>query len=118
MMVCKGGTAYVVGWEADMESDGTMETGVWNYITITYDGELLRIYINGEFDKKDPPGLKWGNQPRKLNTVLGGTGAIGSLMNGDEGDEGFTFGLIDEVSIYDRTLRTCLKSRLIRFRIK
>ena len=36
--------------------------------------------------------------------MLGGTGAIGSLMNGDEGDEGFTFGLIDEVSIYDRTL--------------
>ena len=36
--------------------------------------------------------------------MLGGTGAIGSLMNGDEDDEGFTFGLIDEVSIYDRTL--------------
>ena len=92
-----------MGWLADMESDGTMERGVWNYITITYDGKLLRIYINGEFDKKDPPGLKWGNQPRKLNTVLG-IGKIGALWNGDEGDEGFTFGLIDEVSIYDRTL--------------
>ncbi len=104
MMVCNGGTGFFVGGHADMQSDGMMERGVWNNITITYDGELLRIYINGEFDKKDPPGLKWGDQPRKLNTVLGGTGAIGSLMNGDEGDEGFTFGLIDEVSIYDRTL--------------
>ena len=103
MMVCKGGTAYVVGWEADMESDGTMETGVWNHITITYDGELLRIYINGEFDKEDPPGLKWGNEPKTLNTVLG-IGKISALWNGDEGDESFTAGLIDEVSIYDRTL--------------
>ena len=103
MMVCKGGMAYVVGWLADMESDGTMERGVWNHITITYDGKLLRIYINGEFDKKDPPGLKWGNQPRKLNTVLG-IGKIGALWNGDEGDESFTAGLIDEVSVYDRTL--------------
>ena len=64
---------------------------------------LLRIYINGELDKDDPPGLQWGNQPRKLNTVLG-IGKIGALWNGDEGDEGFTAGLIDEVSIYDRTL--------------
>ena len=103
MMVCNGGTGFFVGGHADMQSDGTMERGVWNYITITYDGKLLRIYINGEFDKKDPPGLKWGNQPRKLNTVLG-IGKIGALWNGDEGDEGFTAGLIDEVSIYDRTL--------------
>ena len=54
--------------------------------------------------RKNPPGLKWGNQPRKLNTVLGGTGAVGSLMNGDEGDEGFTFGLIDEVAVYNRAI--------------
>ena len=104
MMVCRAGKGFFVGGLADIQSDGIMEQDVWNNITITYDGKLLRIYINGEFDKEDPPGLKWGNQPRKLNTVLGGTGAIGSIMNGDEGDEGFTGGLIDEVSIYDRTL--------------
>ena len=60
MMVCNGGTGFFVGGHADMQSDGMMEQDVWNNITITYDGELLRIYINGEFDKKDPPGLKWG----------------------------------------------------------
>ena len=103
MMVCKGGTAYVVGWEADMESDGTMERGVWNHITITYDGELLRIYINGEFDKEAPPGLKWGNEPKTLNTVLG-IGKIGAVFNGNEDEESFSFGVIDEVSVYDRTL--------------
>ena len=102
MMACKGGT-YVVGWLADMESVGTMETGVWNHITITNDGELLRIYINGEFDKEDPPGLKWGNEPQTLDTVFG-IGKIGALWNGNEDEEAFTFGLIDEVSVYDRTL--------------
>ena len=102
MMVYNGGT-YVVGWLADMESDGTMETGVWNHITITNDGELLRIYINGEFDKEDPPGLEWGNEPKTQDTVLG-IGKIGALFNGNEAEEAFTFGLIDEVSVYDRTL--------------
>ena len=85
MMVCKGGTAYVVGWLADMESDGTIERGVWNHITITNDGELLRIYINGEFDKEDSPGLKWGNEPKTLDTVLG-VGKIGALWNGNEAE--------------------------------
>ena len=41
IMVCKGETAYVVGWLADMESDGTMERGVWNHITTAYDGEFF-----------------------------------------------------------------------------
>ena len=86
-----------------MESDGTRERGVRNHITITNGGELLRIYMNGEFDKKDPPGLKWGNEPKTLNTVLG-IGKIGALWNGIEDEEAFTFGLIDEVSVYDRTL--------------
>ena len=38
--------------------------------------------------------------------VLGndGIGTIGALMNGDEAEEAFIFGQIDEVSIYDRTL--------------
>ena len=106
MMVCNGGTGFFVGGHADMQSDGTMERGVWNHITITYDGKLLRVYINGELDKEDPPGLQWGDQARELATVLdnGGIGTIGTIMNGDEAEEAFIFGLIDEVSIYDRTL--------------
>ena len=81
-----------------------------NHITITNGGELLRIYMNGEFDKEDPPGLKWGDRPKTLNTVLG-IGKIGALWNGIEDEEAFNFGLIDEVSVYDRTLRACLNNR-------
>ncbi len=58
---------------------------------------------NGEFDKEDPPGLKWGNEPKTLNTVLG-IGKIGAVFNGNEAEESFSFGFIDEVSVYDRTL--------------
>ena len=58
--------------------------------------------MNGEFDKEDPPGLR-GNEQKTLNTVLG-IGKIGALWNGIEDEEAFTFGLIDEVSVYDRTL--------------
>ena len=104
IMISPGGKVFFVGAMADMESDGAMEVDVWNHVTITYDGELLRMYINGEFDKEDPPGLKWGNQPRTLNTMLN-AGTIGVIINGDEGEEAFTAGLIDEVSVYDRTLR-------------
>ena len=101
MLVREGGTAYFVGAMADMESDGTMEIDVWNHVTITYDGELLRIYINGELDKEDPPGLQWGDQARELNTVLN-AGTIGVIITKDEAF--FTAGLIDEVSVYDKTL--------------
>jgi len=63
----------------------------------------LRIYINGEFDKEAPPGLKWGNEPKTLNTLLG-IGKIGALWNGNEDEESFSFGVIDEVNVYNRTL--------------
>jgi len=106
MMVCNGGTGFFVGGLADIMSDGTVEQNAWSYIAITYDGEFLRVYINGELDKEAPPGLQWGDQARELATVLGndGIGTIGALMNGDEAEEAFIFGQIDEVSIYDRTL--------------
>ena len=106
MMVCNGGTGFFVGGNADIMSDGTVEQNVWSYIAITYDGENLRVYVNGELDKEARPGLQWGDQPRELATVLGngGIGTIGALMNGDEAEEAFIFGALDEVSIYDRTL--------------
>jgi hypothetical protein len=106
MMVCNGGTGFFVGGNADIMSDGTVEQNVWSYIAITYDGENLRVYVNGELDKEARPGLQWGDQPRELATVLGngGIGTIGALMNGDEAEEAFIFGVIDEVSVYDRTL--------------
>jgi len=90
-----------VGEMADMESDGTMKVGVWNHITITYDGKLLRIYINGKLDKEDPPGLQWDpKKARKLNTELD-SGSIGHHI-------GlccpFDVGLIDEVSVYGKAL--------------
>ena len=53
--------------------------------------------------RKPLPVLNGGNEPKTLDTVLG-IGKIGALWNGNEDEEAFTFGLIDEVSAYDRTL--------------
>jgi len=53
--------------------------------------------------RKTHPVLNGGNEPKTLDTVLG-IGKIGALWNGNEDEEAFTFGLIDEVSAYDRTL--------------
>ena len=105
IMVGTLATLYMVGWLADVKSDGTMPTGEWNHLTITYDGEFARMYINGELDTTREPGLKWGNQPKKLNTIVGTTGGtIGCPFNKNEAEESFSFGFIDEVSVYDRTL--------------
>ena len=73
MMVCFGGKGFFVGGNADIMSDGIVEQNVWSNIAITYDGELLRVYLNGELDKEDRPGLQWGNEPRDLATLLGGS---------------------------------------------
>ena len=50
--------------------------------------------------------MQWGVNPRDLATVLnnGGIGTIGTIMNGDEAEEAYIFGQIDEISIYDRAL--------------
>ncbi len=58
IMVGTLATLYMVGWLADVKSDGTMPTGEWNHLTITYDGELLRIYINRHLSKITPVVLR------------------------------------------------------------
>ena len=100
LMLTDFGGVLSVGEMADMQSDGAMEAGEWNHVTITYDSDLLRIYINGELDKEGRPGLQWGNAARDLETLLS-KGTIGSNL---DGGEPFTAGIIDEVSIYDRAL--------------
>ena len=100
LMLTDFGGVLSVGEMADLQSDGAMAAGVWNNVTITYDGELLRIYLNGALDKEARPGLQWGNAARDLETVLN-SGTIGSNL---DGGEPFADGIVDEVTIYDRAL--------------
>ena len=64
---------------------------------MTYNGEIVRIYINGELDTEGAPG--WGGKFFKLDTKLG----IGRIGLNIRYQEPFP-GTIDEVSIYNREL--------------
>ena len=81
---------YFVGEYADVALNSTIEDSQWHYVTVTYDGTNIRIYINGALDIE---------QSVSLNTVLE-VGRIGADVN-----SAWEFhGAIDEVSICDRAL--------------
>lgn len=88
---------YFVGQWADLPSKGSVELGAWNHVAITYDGETMKIYINGELDTEGTPG--WSGQVLKLETKLG----IGRMGLNVRYEEPFP-GIVDEVSIYNRAL--------------
>lgn len=80
-----------------MPSNGTIEIGSWNHVAITYNGSIMKIYINGKLDKEGNPG--WGGKVIKLDTKLD-KGRIGQNIRNDEPFPG----IIDEVAIYRREL--------------
>ena len=80
------------GHGADVTSNSAIELDTWTFLTTTYDGTTVRIYINGELDIA---------QEMPIDTRLG-IGRIGGNIY-DPMSECYT-GIIDEVSIYDRAL--------------
>ena len=83
-----------VGESSDerVSSLNTIETGTWNYIFCTYDGQTSNIYLNGNFENSTDVGL------RRSNTV---GMAIGSRFTHNEK---YLNGIIDELSIWDRAV--------------
>jgi hypothetical protein len=80
--------------EFTIEHTGDFQLGVWQHFAFTYDGALLRLYMNG-------------NQVDSLpaNGTLGNSG--GNLMVGHIDYQAFTFGMtgkIDEVGLWNRKL--------------
>ncbi|MFH1726042.1 MAG: LamG domain-containing protein [Elusimicrobiota bacterium] len=72
---------------------GSIRTGAWQHVAATYDGAVLRLYIDGaEAASREAYGdLRRNDYPL----------SIGRLRSGDPN----TFsGLIDEVAVYDRAL--------------
>ena len=68
--------------------------GTWYYITITYDGSYLKVYVNGSYD----------NQVASTKSASsGGYANIGSLIQGGLRQTYYS-GLIDEVGIWSRAL--------------
>jgi hypothetical protein len=82
--------------EFTIEHTGDFQLGVWQHFAFTYDGTLLRLYMNG-------------NQVDSLpaNGTLANSG--GNLMVGHIDFQAFTFGMtgkIDEVGLWNRKLST------------
>lgn len=82
------GTEYV-----NVDSITPLTTNKWYYATSTYDGEYVRIYVNGKLE---------GTSIQKIGTIInqGGNARIGAAYH-------YLWswkGKIDEVSIYNRAL--------------
>ncbi|MBT3636085.1 MAG: SUMF1/EgtB/PvdO family nonheme iron enzyme, partial [Opitutae bacterium] len=77
-----------------LTSSSILENNKWNHLTVTSDGSMLRMYLNGTFDANmSSPGITFKQNTRPL--------AFGKL--GQTNMEYFN-GSIDEVRIYDRAL--------------
>lgn len=65
----------------------------WSHLTLTYDSQVLRIYINGELARSEV--VTGGMTPSNAPLRMGGNAVFGNE---------FFSGLIDEVRIYNRPL--------------
>jgi chitodextrinase len=82
-------TSYLLG--SKVQSTGTIATGAWNHVAITYDGTILRLYLNGQ-----PDGSSSVGKPEpELSGMRVGIDKSGSTKFD---------GMIDDVRIYNRAL--------------
>lgn len=81
--------------QVSLRSTESVELGKWYHVVLTYDNDLLNLYVNGEVDTK----MKRGFTSRFLKTD--------SVMLGNSANkknDRFFNGIIDDVAIYNRVL--------------
>ncbi|HUV66629.1 MAG TPA: LamG domain-containing protein, partial [Sedimentisphaerales bacterium] len=91
ILILANQTIKFCGQNADVTSNGSVANSEWHYVTETYDGTTIRIYIDGVLDKE---------QAMSINTVL----VVGRIGANVKAPSELFNGAIDEVSIYDRAL--------------
>jgi hypothetical protein len=79
--------------ELTVRGDEGLELGLWAHVAATYDGESLRVYVNGEQTAETTTAASIATMPTALR--IGGN----TVWDGD-----WFYGLIDEVRIYNRAL--------------
>jgi hypothetical protein len=71
----------------------TIKTGKWYHIAGTYDGSMVKLYVNGKLEDQFPGSIALNDSDRPLY--------IGRWR---AGDPAYWAGIIDEVKIYNRAL--------------
>jgi len=84
---------YFQGYNADFAGTITINDGNWHFISVTYDGTTVSLFVDTVADSTM-------NLP--LDTVSGGQLQIGCNINDGE----FIEGAIDDVRVYNRVLTT------------
>ncbi len=81
------------GWPGpDLSSSATVALNIWTFVAVTYDGDQIRLYVDGQEDN---------SHVTSLNTVLNQDG----LRIGFRADyPSYWMGVIDDVRIYTRAL--------------
>ncbi|WHT17136.1 PQQ-dependent sugar dehydrogenase [Crossiella sp. CA-258035] len=88
-----GAAARVGGVERDTVSGTALPAGQWSYVSATYDGSVLRLYVNGSLVASQAV----------AGSVTASSGVLRIGGNAVWRNEFFA-GLIDEVRLYDRAL--------------
>src|SRR5262249_17112296 len=81
-----------------VESTNTIRLNQWTHIAGTYDGAMLSIYVNGQYQASSA-------YPYGIFPGTGDLGIGGTVGGSSPGQVGYTFvGKLDEVSLYNRAL--------------
>jgi hypothetical protein len=96
--VCgKDANGASISWVGATSPAASITTNTWYHVAGTYDGDSVRVYINGV--QKDATALPDGMIPGLAYPI-----AIGKLSDGSQFQTRYFSGQIDEVRIWNRTL--------------
>ena len=85
------GKLYFWGNSDDLAGTTTLQPNVWYYGVVTYDGSIVRLYLNGQLE---------ATKTSSLNTVLDSNG----LLIGNRPGVAKWQGQLDEVTLFNRAL--------------
>jgi hypothetical protein len=85
---------WINGVSSTVHYTAGLPVGMWSYVTATYDGAVMRLYVNGSLVGSRETSAALIAQP-------GGSTVIGA---GAGGHSGFFAGDIDEVALYPRAI--------------
>ena len=86
------GVAFAAGGKQDSRGTSALQPNVWTHVATTWDGAVLRLYVNGT---QVSSRAVTGSMPASTGALrIGGNGVRGEWFNGQ----------LDDLRIYDRAL--------------